>query len=37
MDSAALAERLGQNAYARGSQLTWPDTVRQLTALSAGA
>jgi glycosyltransferase involved in cell wall biosynthesis len=36
MDSPALAERLGQNAYARGSQLTWPDTVRQLTELSAG-
>ena len=34
MDDAALAERLGQNAYARGSQLTWPQTVRQLTALS---
>ena len=37
MDDAALAERLGQNAYARGSRLTWPDTVRQLTALSAEA
>ncbi len=37
MDDAALAERLGQNAYARGSQLTWPDTVKQLTALSPEA
>ena len=37
MDDAALAERLGQNAYARGSRLTWPDTVKQLTALSSEA
>ena len=37
MDNPALAERLGKNAYARGSQLTWPDTVRQLTVLSADA
>jgi glycosyltransferase involved in cell wall biosynthesis len=35
MDDASLAERLGQNAHARGSQLTWPATVSQLTALSA--
>jgi glycosyltransferase involved in cell wall biosynthesis len=35
MDDQALAERLGANAHARGAQLTWPDAVRQLTALSA--
>jgi hypothetical protein len=37
MDDPALAERLGENAHARGAQLTWPDTVRQLTALSREA
>jgi glycosyltransferase involved in cell wall biosynthesis len=36
MDDAPLAERLGGHAHARGAQLTWPETVRQLTALSAG-
>jgi glycosyltransferase involved in cell wall biosynthesis len=30
-DDQALAERLGQRAYARGSDITWPDTVRKLT------
>jgi glycosyltransferase involved in cell wall biosynthesis len=34
MDDAALAEQLGQHAHARGAQLTWPDAVRQLTAIS---
>jgi glycosyltransferase involved in cell wall biosynthesis len=31
MDDPALAERLGHQAYLRGSALTWPETVKQLT------
>lgn len=31
MDDAALAERLGDGAYAAGARLTWPDAVRRLT------
>lgn len=31
MDDPGLAERLGGQAHARGSELTWADTVRQLT------
>ena len=31
MEDRALAERMGHQAYVRGSALTWPDTVRQLT------
>ena len=31
MDDAGLAERLGRQAHARGSTLTWPAAVRQLT------
>jgi glycosyltransferase involved in cell wall biosynthesis len=34
MSDRAFAERLGQQAYARGAQLTWEDTVRQLTAVN---
>jgi glycosyltransferase involved in cell wall biosynthesis len=30
-DDQALAERLGQQAYVRGAELTWPDTVKRLT------
>ena len=37
MDDAALAERLGQNAYARGSQLTWPDTVKTAHRVELGS
>ena len=33
MDDAALAERLGRQAHARGAQLTWADTVKQLTSV----
>ena len=33
MDDAALAERMGHQAYVRGSHLTWPDTVKALTAI----
>jgi glycosyltransferase involved in cell wall biosynthesis len=36
MDDQALAERLGNHAYARGSEITWPETVRRLTAMEAG-
>ena len=32
-EDSALAERLGQQAYERGSQINWPDTVRTLTAI----
>jgi glycosyltransferase involved in cell wall biosynthesis len=32
MDDAALAERLGSAAHARGAELNWPDAVRRLTA-----
>jgi glycosyltransferase involved in cell wall biosynthesis len=32
-EDAALAERLGQQAYARGSQINWPDTVKELTSV----
>ena len=32
-DDPSLAERLGSAAVARGRELTWPETVRQLTAL----
>ena len=35
IDDQPLAERLGAAAHRRGAQLTWPDTVKQLTALSA--
>ena len=31
MEDPLLAERLGREAHARGSTLTWPATVRQLT------
>ena len=31
MDDDALAERLGQQAFARSSRLTWSDTVERLT------
>jgi glycosyltransferase involved in cell wall biosynthesis len=31
IDDPGLAETLGHQAHARGSELTWPDTVRQLT------
>jgi glycosyltransferase involved in cell wall biosynthesis len=34
MDDRPLAERLGQEAYARGAQLTWPETVRTLLAVN---
>jgi glycosyltransferase involved in cell wall biosynthesis len=30
MKARDLAERLGEQAYARGAQLTWPETVRAL-------
>ena len=30
MKARDLAERLGEQAYARGAQLTWPETVREL-------
>jgi glycosyltransferase involved in cell wall biosynthesis len=33
MDDPGLAERLGAAAHARGQQLTWADTVRQLSAV----
>jgi glycosyltransferase involved in cell wall biosynthesis len=36
MDDGAMAERLGQNAHRRALQVTWSETVKQLTALSAG-
>ncbi len=32
MKGRDLAEQLGEQAYARGAQLTWPDTVRALLA-----
>jgi glycosyltransferase involved in cell wall biosynthesis len=32
MDDAALAERLGAAAFARGAELNWADAVRRLTA-----
>ena len=35
MDDRALAEAMGARAFARGGQLTWPDTVRQLTAVQS--
>ena len=35
MDDTALAERLGEQAQARAAQVTWPETVKQLTALSS--
>ena len=31
MDDQGLAERLGHQAYIRGAQLTWPETVKRLT------
>jgi glycosyltransferase involved in cell wall biosynthesis len=31
MEDQSLAERLGHRASVRGAELTWPDTVRQLT------
>jgi len=31
LDDDALAERLGGQAYLRGSELTWPETVSRLT------
>ena len=31
-DDPAVAERLGSAAFARGSKLNWPDTIRELTA-----
>jgi glycosyltransferase involved in cell wall biosynthesis len=31
-DDRALAERMGESAFAAGSALNWPDAVRQLTA-----
>jgi glycosyltransferase involved in cell wall biosynthesis len=31
LDDAPMAERMGHQAYLRGAQLTWPDTVSQLT------
>jgi glycosyltransferase involved in cell wall biosynthesis len=33
MDDRVLAERMGQQAHARGGQLNWPDTVRTLLAV----
>jgi glycosyltransferase involved in cell wall biosynthesis len=33
MDEPGLAERLGQQAFVRGSQITWAATVEQLTSL----
>jgi glycosyltransferase involved in cell wall biosynthesis len=33
MDDPMLAERLGQQAYGRGAQLTWPETVKRLTGI----
>jgi glycosyltransferase involved in cell wall biosynthesis len=32
-DDRSLAERMGAGAHAFVSRLTWPDTVRQLTAI----
>jgi glycosyltransferase involved in cell wall biosynthesis len=32
MDDAALAERMGSDAHARGAELNWADAVRRLTA-----
>ena len=32
-DDAALAERMGTEARSASEQITWPDAVRQLTAL----
>ncbi len=32
MDEPGLAERLGHQAYLRGAELTWAETVRRLTA-----
>lgn len=34
MRDRALAERLGQQAHARGAELTWPETVRTLLAVN---
>ena len=34
MADRRFAEQLGQQAYARGAQLTWEDTVRQLTGVN---
>ena len=34
MDDRPLAERLGQEAYTRGAQLTWPETVKTLLAVN---
>ena len=34
MDDPALAEHLGQHAFARASELTWPATVKRLTEVS---
>ena len=31
LDDAPMAERMGHQAYLRGAQLTWPETVSQLT------
>jgi glycosyltransferase involved in cell wall biosynthesis len=33
MKSRDLAERMGEQAYARGAQFTWPDTVKTLVGL----
>ena len=33
MKSRDLAERMGEQAYARGAQFTWPDTVKALLGL----
>jgi glycosyltransferase involved in cell wall biosynthesis len=32
-DDQALAERLGHQAHVRGAELTWPETVKALTAI----
>ena len=34
IDDRALAERLGQQAHARGAQITWPETIRTLLAVN---
>ena len=36
MDDQSLAERLGHLAHARGSQITWSETVRRLTLMETG-